>query len=368
VGRAGGRPGDAALTRGERAEVVALYAAIAVVTGATFALTFAIGRSWPIFAGLGVTAFVLGLRHGADADHISAIDNTTRKLLQDGRRPLTVGTWFSLGHSTVVVGLIVLLVAATGYVQDRLAAFRAIGAPIGLGVSGAFLLLIGLLNLVIAREVYRLFRGVRDGRLDEAELERQLTQRGLFARYFGRWFRFIERPWQIYPIGLLFGLGFDTASEIALIGLSVTVGVTASVPLLAVLTLPMLFLCGMVIVDTTDGVAMRYAYGWAFAHPLRKIYYNLTLTVISVLVAFAVGGLELLGVAAGALGLGGAFWGAVANLDFFTVGYAVVAVFLGVWAIALVVYRWKRYDRAAPAAIPSAGREPDTAVQPAEPP
>ena len=334
-----------ALDRTERFEVVALYSAIALGTILAFAVTFAIARTWAIFGGLGVTAFVLGLRHGVDADHIAAIDNTTRKLLQEGHRPLTVGSWFSLGHSTIVVGLVVLLVAATSAIEHQIATFRAIGSVLGTAISGGFLVAIGLLNLLIAVEVYRLFRGLRTGTLREAELERQLARRGLMARYFGRWFRLIERPWQIYPVGILFGLGFDTASEIALIGLSVTVGVSGTVPLAAVLVLPILFLCGMVLVDTTDGVAMRYAYDWAFAHPLLKVYYNLTLTVISVLVAFVIGGLELIGVLGSELGVGGTLGRAIGQLDFVTIGYAVVVLFLAVWGGALLLYRWRGYDR-----------------------
>ena len=337
--------------------MAALYVAIGAATVASFAITYAIARSWAIFAGLGITAFVLGLRHGVDADHIAAIDNTTRKLLRDGQRPLTVGTWFSLGHSTIVVGLVVALVVATGAIETHLTAVRALGTILGTAISGAFLFVIGAINLVIVAEVYRLFRGLRDRTLDERALDAQLAQRGLMARYLGRWFRLIERPVQIYPVGLLFGLGFDTASEIALIGLSVTVGVTGSVPLPAVLVLPVLFLCGMVIVDTTDGIAMRYAYGWAFARPLRKVYYNLTLTVISVLVAFVVGGLEIAAVLASELGLTGTLATALARIDFLTIGYAIVALFLLVWGGALLLYRWRGYDRwdSAPGATPPPG-------------
>ena len=352
-GAPAGPSDDLKLTRGERAKIVGLYVAIltATVVGFLGAYRFLpahysgqISGGALIFTGLAITAYILGLRHGFDVDHIAAIDNTTRKLLNDGKRPLTVGTWFSLGHSTIVCGMIVALVVAVDFIARTYNAFESVGAVLGTLVSGGFLFLIGLVNLIIVVEVYRIFRGLRDRTLDQRALDEQMNKRGFMYRYFGRLFRVINEPWQIYPVGVLLGLGFDTATEVLLIGLAV--GATYSgIPIWAVLFLPALFTCGMVLSDTTDGISMRYAYGWAFSHPIRKVFYNLTLTVISVLVAFVIGGVELLQVVSAELGWGGPFWGAVQRLDFETLGVVVVALFLVSWAVAVAVYRWKGYER-----------------------
>lgn len=350
----GPRRGPVVLSTAEHARVWALYIAIVGVTVAAFAALLVIAGRYDTpatpaapaiaFGGLGIAAYVLGLRHGLDADHIAAIDTTTRKLLQEGKKPLTVGTWFSLGHSTIVVGLVLLLVLATQQVQAEIPALRTAGGLIGSTVSGAFLFLMGLINLLIVVEVYRIFQGLKRGRFSPEELETQLTHRGFLNRYFGRFFRMVERPRQIYPIGVLFGLGFDTASEIAFISLSVTVGITATVPIAVVLVLPLLFTCGMVLVDTTDGITMRLAYGWAFLKPIRKIYYNLIVTVLSVLVAFVIGGIELLGVLSGELGFSGGIWNVLGSLNFEDVGIAILALFVVTWGIAVAYYRYKRYD------------------------
>jgi high-affinity nickel-transport protein len=342
------------LTLGERLRMTALFAGIGIVTLLAFVAAFVYlphtnaQQSTPgvlIFSGLAITAYILGLRHGFDADHIAAIDNTTRKLLNDGQRPLTVGTWFSLGHSTIVFGLIAALVVVTSYVRSHIAAFAQFGAVVGALISGVFLFLIGLVNVLIALDVYRIFRGLRDRELDQAALDAQMDKRGFLYRYFGRLFRMVRAPWQIYPIGVLFGLGFDTATEVLLI--SVTVVAATTVPLLAVMLLPLLFTCGMVLADTADGFAMRYAYGWAFLKPIRKIYYNLTLTVISVLVAFVVGGVEVLGVLGVALGLHGPFWTLIGGLNFEVLGVAIVVVFLGSWLVAMGIYRYNGYENIA---------------------
>jgi high-affinity nickel-transport protein len=354
------------LTVGERLRMTALFLGIGVVTLLAFLGAFAYlphhysQEATPgvlVFSGLAITAYILGLRHGFDADHIAAIDNTTRKLLNDGKRPLTVGTWFSLGHSTIVFALIAALVVLTEFVRSHVAAFAQFGAVVGALISGVFLFLIGLVNVLIALDVYRIFRGLRDRELDQAALDAQMDKRGFLYRYFGRLFKMVEEPWQIYPIGVLFGLGFDTATEVLLITVSVVFATTTSVPFWAVLLLPLLFTCGMVLADTVDGFAMRYAYGWAFLKPIRKIYYNLTLTVISVLVAFVVGGIELLGVVGIELGLRGGFWALIGGLNFEVLGVAIVVVFLGSWLIAMGIYRYKGYEQIgfgpAPPAAPS---------------
>ncbi|HEV2167102.1 MAG TPA: HoxN/HupN/NixA family nickel/cobalt transporter [Thermoplasmata archaeon] len=333
-----------ALSGPEKLRAALLLGAIGAVTALAFVASILIGERYVLLAGLGVIAYVFGLRHGVDADHIAAIDNTTRKLLQEGKRPLSVGAWFSLGHSTIVIALIVALVFATRSVASAIPALRGAGSVIGTGVSGTFLWVIGLVNLVIVLEIYRIFQGLRAGRFSPEQLEEQLNQRGFLNRYFGRFFRVVESPWQIYPIGVLFGLGFDTASEVALIGISVGVGLTAAVPVWMVLVLPLMFTCGMMLVDTADAIAMRVAYGWAFLKPVRKIYYNLTITIISVLVALAVGTVELLQVLAGELGLTGGFWGALATLDFETLGFVIVGIFVGAWLLAIAYYRYRRFE------------------------
>ena len=356
-------------TRRDWGLVVGLLATIVSVTIAGFVASFYIGTQWPVLAGLGLVAYILGLRHGFDADHIAAIDNTTRKLVYEGKRPLTVGTWFSLGHSTIVCGLIVALVVLTDLVREAIPSLQSTGSVVGTLVSGVVLFALGLINLVIVAEVLRMFRRARAGVFDESEYEKELGQRGMLFRLFRRLFRTVREPWQIYPIGVLFGLGFDTATEVTLIALSVGVGVTGTVPIATVLILPLLFTCGMVLSDTADGLAMRYAYGWAQDNPVRKIFYNLSLTVISVLVAFAVGGIELLGVLAQELHLGGWFWRSVATLPFDTLGYAIVILFVGAWLASMAIYRWKGYDRYArpPPVPPEPAGEPSQGLAGSEP-
>jgi high-affinity nickel-transport protein len=328
----------------EKLLLASLYGAIIVATAIVFVAVGLIGRTWPVFLGLAPLSYVLGLRHGVDADHISAIDNTTRKLLQQDQRPLTVGTWFSLGHSSIVVGLIVALVLAYNAVSSVVPALAAAGGLVGVAVSGGFLWIIGLINLVIAIEIYRIFKQLRRGQLDQKGLDEQLNKRGFMSRYFGRLFRIVNKPWQMYPVGVLFGLGFDTATEVFIITLALKYGSGAGgVPLWAVLTLPALFTVGMVLVDTTDGVMMRFAYGWAFLAPIRKIYYNLTITIISVLVAFVIGGVEVLGVIAGELRLTGGVWSAVNFVNGTSaweyVGFAIIGLFAIAWLVSMAVYK-----------------------------
>ncbi len=334
------------LSTGERVKIVLLYIGIGVATGLGFFASYLIGQRSVLLAGLGVVAYVFGLRHGVDADHIVAIDNTTRKLMQEEKRPLTVGTWFSLGHSTVVVGMIVALIFATQAVTEQIPALKSAGPTIGFAVAGAFLVLIGLINVIIVLDIYRMFVRLKEGvgRGEPDALEASLNKRGFLNRFFRSLFQLIREPWQIYPVGLLFGLGFDTASEVALIALSVGVGVSSSVPIWMVLILPFLFACGMVVVDTTDGVAMRMAYGWAFVNPIRKIYYNLTVTMVSVLMAFGVGGIEILQALAFQFNLGGPFWGPLAALDFGTLGVGIIGFFVAAWGVSVAYWKLKRYD------------------------
>ena len=356
--------GSAVLTVREKVLIAAVYVVIAIATTVGFLLLLVVARSYALFLPLGVLSFTLGLRHGVDADHISAIDNTTRKLLQQDQRPLTVGTWFSLGHSTIVIGMIVALVVAFDFVNHTYGTFAAVGSLLGTVVSGAFLWIIGLINLVIVLEIYRIFQGLRAGRLSEESLEEQLNKRGFMNRYFGRLFRVVNRPWQMYPVGVLFGLGFDTASEVTVIALTLGLSTgVAPVPVWTALLMPLLFTCGMVAVDTTDGIAMRYAYGWAFLKPIRKVYYNLTITIISVLVAFVIGTLEVLTVIAAELGLSGPVWGNLNSVNgesaWQYVGFGIIALFVGTWLVAMAIYRRRGYEEIGfpPQSPPSIGTE-----------
>ena len=279
----------------ERIRIGFVYTLILGTTAVGFILAFIIGQLSPVLAGLGLVAYAFGLRHGVDADHIVAIDNTTRKLMQDGQRPFTVGTWFSLGHSAIVFILTVALVAGTrAVVADP--AVQSAGSIIGLAVSATFLIAIGLVNVLIVVGIYRVFVELKKGeqKLDAAELEGLLNKRGVLNRLFRPLFGLIRKPWHILPVGVLFGLGFDTATEIALLAISVGVGVSSTVPIWTILILPLMFTCGMVFVDTTDGLIMQSAYGWALINPIRKVYYNLTVTIVSVAVAFGIGGIEIL--------------------------------------------------------------------------
>ncbi len=334
---------DLILGRTEKLKLLFIYGvlAAAVVAGA---IAYGVGgRDSAVLAGLGLVAFVFGLRHGMDADHIAAIDNVTRKMIQEGRRPLTVGTWFYLGHSTVVLLMIVILMAATQGVVGAIPFLRGTGAVLGTAISWAFLWLIGLINLAIVFGLYRAFRGMKRNESGDEAYQKLLEARGFLNRYFGPLFRIVDQPWKAYFMGLLFGVGFDTASEIALIAISVGVGVSGSAPIWEVLLLPFMFTCGMVLVDTTDGVAMRLAYGWAGLNPLRKVYYNLTVTVISVLVAFAIGTVELLQVLGLELNLHGMFWASVGSVDFGTLGLLVVVVFAGTWLVSMANWRHRNY-------------------------
>ncbi len=333
------------MSRSEKIQIAIIFAVLFAVTSAGFSAAFIIGKVAVVLAGLGLVAYVFGLRHGVDADHIAAIDNTTRKLMQEGKRPFTVGMWFSLGHSTVVVALIVGLIFATRAVANDIPALQSAGAVIGTVVSGSFPWIIGLINAVILFGIYKIFKMVKKGKLDQEELENLLQNRGFMNRFFRPIFRIISKPWHIYPVGLLFGLGFDTASEVALIAISVGVGVSTSIPLYYILILPLMFTCGMVTVDTADGIAMRLAYGWAFLNPVRKIYYNLTVTVISVLVACAIGTVELLQVLSTELSLNGMFWSWLNTLDFEMMGFGIVALFVVSWLVSFGVWQYKKFDK-----------------------
>ncbi|MBV8302284.1 MAG: HoxN/HupN/NixA family nickel/cobalt transporter [Candidatus Dormibacteraeota bacterium] len=298
--------------------------------------------------GVAVTAYTLGMRHAFDADHISAIDNTTRKLMAEGKRPLSVGFFFSLGHSTIVLGLGIGMTFAAkailGQVANPQSSLEGTTGVIGTLVSGTFLYLIAILNLVILVGIVKVFLEMRRGRYNDDELEQQLNSRGLMFRFFGRMMKAIRSPWQMYPVGVLFGLGFDTATEIAL--LAATAGAaTAGLPWYAVVSLPILFAAGMSMFDTLDGSFMNFAYGWAFSKPIRKVYYNITITGLSVAVALLVGSIELFGLLATELNLSGGFWGYASTFNINQAGFIIVGLFVVTWLAALGIWRFGRIEQ-----------------------
>lgn len=299
-------------------------------------------------AGTGLLALTLGMRHAFDADHISAIDNTTRKLMAEGKRPLSVGFFFSLGHSSIVFVMALLLNfgirALDRQVSDDGSGLHTITGIIGTSVSGTFLYLIAALNIVILVSIIRAFRDMRDGRYDEEEMERQLQQRGLMNRFLGPLARRVDTPWKMYPIGLLFGLGFDTATEVALLVLSGS-AVSSGLPFYAIMCLPILFAAGMSLLDTIDGCFMNFAYGWAFSRPIRKVYYNITITGLSVAVAFLIGTIEILGLLASEFDLTGGFWSFMADFNINSAGFAIVGLFVITWVVALAVWRFGHVEQ-----------------------
>jgi high-affinity nickel-transport protein len=331
------------LTWKEKVHIGSIYGCLAVFTVILMIFATEIGVKYLVLAGLGIVSYVLGLRHAVDADHIAAIDNTTRKLIQQGKRPVTVGMWFSLGHSVIVIALTVALIIATRAVANAVPAFESGGAILGTTITGVFLFIIGLVNLMIVLGVYKTFKALKTGQIGTAQVDESMNKNSFMNRTMGKLFKIVNEPWQIFPVGILFGLGFDTATQIALIAISV--GVSGSVPFIYVLALPLLFTAGMVTVDTSDGVSMRCAYGWAFLKPIRKIFYNLTITIISVLVAFLIGGIEIVQVYATEIGATTGVLGWLNSLNFEDIGYFIIASFLIAWAIALAWYRYKGYEK-----------------------
>jgi high-affinity nickel-transport protein len=320
-----------------------VYGFLLVFNVGAWALALVAATGYPLLLPTAFLAYTFGLRHAVDADHIAAIDNTTRKLMQDGQRPVGVGLFFSLGHSTIVVALSVVIAISASIVSD-IPKLQEVGGLIGTAVSATFLLVIGLINLLVLIDIYRMFRRVaRGGTYDEETLEDFLNNRGLLARLFRPMLRLIRRSWHMYPLGVLFGLGFDTASEVALLGLAATSG-ASHIPVVYILILPALFAAGMSLVDTTDGVLMLGAYGWAYVKPIRKLYYNLNITLVSVLIAFGIGGIEVLSLVGEKLGLTGGIWDALGGLDFGIIGFGIIAVFVVSWVLSTAIYRWKGYD------------------------
>ncbi len=341
------------MTRTEKLRVLGMYGSILLLHALGFFvfIAYVLPAHYKFFGiGLSVTAYTLGLRHAFDADHISAIDNTTRKSMNERRegepRPFGYGYFFSLGHSTIViaigVGLIIAAKTVLPAVTHSNSGLESFGGTFGTIVSAAFLFLIGLLNLVVLAGIVRVFRDMRRGQYNEEELERQLENRGFFYRFFGRWMKIIDKEWQMYPVGVVFGMGFDTATEVALL---TTTALLASekIPWQAIICLPILFTAGMSLMDTTDGMFMNMAYGWAFFNPVRKVYYNMMITGLSVAICFLIGGIETLGLLPQDFhnfSQSNGFWGFMYNFNINTAGFVIVGLFIVTWAVAILIWRY----------------------------
>jgi high-affinity nickel-transport protein len=339
-----------AFDAGERRRLGLFYGAVVLLHVVGWGALLTYGVSEPGFIGLGGLAYAFGLRHAFDADHISAIDNTTRKLLQQQKKPIGVGFFFSLGHSTVVFLIALALGFAAKAIVDGIVGegganggLKSAGALIGTTVSGVFLVVIGLLNLIIFLEIVRVYRKMRRDHYDRESLNTELVAGGFMTRIFGRLFKLVTESWHMYPIGFLFGLGFDTASEVAL--LAISAGAAAQgLPFLAVISLPVIFAAGMTLMDTTDGAFMAKAYGWAFSNPIRKVFYNMTITGLSVFVALFVGVVELSQLLIDKLSLQGQPWDAIGGLDFSSLGFIIVGAFVVTWILAFAVFKLSRVE------------------------
>jgi high-affinity nickel-transport protein len=329
-----------------RAPLIGIYSLLIIANFGVWAWAFLLFRQQPLFLGTALLAYGFGLRHAVDADHIAAIDNVTRKLMQAGRRPVSVGFFFALGHSTVVILAAAGLAAATSLVSMHFEQFRTVGGIVGTLVSALFLFAIAAANIIILGSVWRTYRHVRrGGRYIEADLDILLNSRGLLARLFRPLFALVTRGWHMFPLGFLFGLGFDTATEVALLGISATQA-AKGISIWSIMVFPALFAAGMSLIDTTDGVLMLGAYDWAFVKPIRKLYYNITITAVSVVVALLIGGIETLGLIGDQLALSGWFWDSIGTLNdnFNSLGFIIIGVFIVVWVGSVIFYRYKRLD------------------------
>lgn len=327
-----------------RTKIIRMYSIIIAFNLVAWLLTLWISTRFLPVLSTGLLTYTFGLRHGVDADHIAAIDNVTRKLMQEGKRPVSVGFFFALGHSTIVTALCAVVAISAALLQNGVPAFKELGSWVGTGLSAAFLYIIGIVNLLVLIDVYRSFRKVvRGGFYDEESLSYTLNRRGILNRIFAPIVRSVDHSWKMYFVGLLFGLGFETASEVTLIGVSAT---TASngLPILFVMVFPLLFAAGMSLMDTTDSILMLGAYGWAFIKPVRKLYYNFTITLVSVLVALVVGTIEALGIVAAKFKLAGGLWNWVNNIDLNVLGFLIIGLFVVSWLISSLVYKLKKYD------------------------
>ncbi len=329
-----------------RRRVVGIYALLLVINVSAWSWAVLAFRHYPLLLGTAFLAYSFGLRHAVDADHIAAIDNVTRKLMQEGKRPVAVGFMFSLGHSTIVVLGSAAIATTALSLQHRMDSVRQVGGIVGTMVSTLFLFGIAIVNLIVLRSIYLAFQRVRrGGQYIEEDFDLLLNSRGLLSRLFRPVFALICQSWHMYPLGVLFGLGFDTATEIGLLGISAAEA-TKGLSLWSIMVFPTLFAAGMSLIDTTDNILMLGAYGWAFVKPIRKLYYNMTITLVSVIVAFAVGGIEALGLLAGQFHLHGTFWDLVGKLNenFGTLGFLIMGLFALSWIASIWIYKWRRYD------------------------
>ncbi|HEY3767697.1 MAG TPA: HoxN/HupN/NixA family nickel/cobalt transporter [Candidatus Angelobacter sp.] len=329
-----------------RGRIIAIYCLLLAFNVGAWLWAFVAFRHYPVLLGTALLAYSFGLRHAVDADHIAAIDNVTRKLMQEGKRPVAVGLMFSLGHSTIVVLGSAAIAGTALALQLRMDAVRSIGGVIGTLVSAFFLLAIAIVNVIILRSIYRVFARVRRGEpYVEEDFDLLLGNRGFLSRLFRPMFAMITRSWHMYPLGILFGLGFDTATEIGVLGISAAEA-SRGLSFAAILVFPTLFAAGMSLVDSTDNILMLGAYGWAYTKPVRKLYYNMTITSVSVIVAVVIGGIESLGLLSGHFHFQGRFWGGVARLngDFGTLGYFIIGLFVMSWIVSVAIYKWRRFD------------------------
>jgi high-affinity nickel-transport protein len=329
-----------------RGKVIGIYGILFAFNAAAWLWAIVAFRHYPLLLGTALLAYSFGLRHAVDADHIAAIDNVTRKLMQEGKRPVAVGFMFSLGHSTIVVLGSAAIAATALALQHRMDGARVVGGVIGTLVSALFLFGIAAVNIVVLTSIYRAFVRVRNGaRYVDEDFDMLLASRGFLSRLFRPMFAMIRRSWHMYPLGVLFGLGFDTATEIGLLGISAAEA-SKGLPLWSIMVFPALFAAGMSLIDTTDNILMLGAYGWAFIKPVRKLYYNMTITFVSVVVALVVGGIEALGLLAGQFHWNSTFWNAVLKLNgnFGALGYFIIAIFALSWVLSIAIYKWRRFD------------------------
>ena len=328
-----------------RTKIITIYAILIAFNVLAWASAFlGFSAQYPMLLGTALLAYTFGLRHAVDADHISAIDNVTRKLMQENKRPVAVGFFFSLGHSTIVVGLSVAIAFAATYVQNNVGVLKNAGGLIGTSVSALFLFLIAFMNILVLWEIFQAFQKVKRGEeYNDQTLDDFLNQRGLMGRFFRPLLRLVDRSWKMYPVGVLFGLGFDTATEVGLLGIS-AFEAGRGLPIIYIMIFPALFLAGMCLLDTTDGILMLGAYGWAFVKPMRKLYYNLNITLVSVLAALIVGAIEVITIIAMEFNLTGGIWDYLGYLNFGVLGGIIIGLFIASWFISTIIYKVKRYD------------------------
>lgn len=331
-----------------RGKVIGMYVFLIAANLAVWGLALVVFHGYPLLLGTALLAYGFGLRHSVDADHIAAIDNVTRKLMQEGKRPVGVGLYFSLGHSTIVFGLSAAVVATAFAFKGQFNPLSIWGGVFGTLVSGFFLFAIAAMNLMILSSIIKTFRRVKAGGVySDGDLNILLAKRGFFGRAFRGLFKFVDHSWQMYLVGVLFGLGFDTATEVGLLGIAAA-SASKGLPIWSIMVFPALFTVGMALIDTTDGILMLGAYGWAFMKPIRKLFYNITITSVSVIVAVLVGGIEMLGLVQSEYSLSGGFWGKVSWLNddsvFGVLGYGIVGIFIAAWLTSVIVYKLMRYD------------------------